>query len=87
MKAKITAATIAARIDAQSGQPSLTAVMAKPYPPTAMKPACPKFTRPVNPKQTASPRAASANAIVWGARICPMARMMKLKSMFCSSRS
>jgi hypothetical protein len=45
----------------------------------AMKPACPKLSRPVNPKWITRPTVASAYAAVVGEKISPIARKMKLE--------
>jgi len=45
--ARIVDPITAASTQAQKGSPNAEAEMAKAYPPTAMKPAWPKFNRPV----------------------------------------
>src|SRR6476469_9459931 len=67
--AKSTAAMIAPSTPSQN-PPCISTVMAKPYAPSSMSPACPKFSRPVYPKWRLRPTAAIANAAVTEDRIC-----------------
>src|SRR3954451_7332320 len=79
--ANAVAARIVARNPNGTGQPSLSVVMAKAYPPTAMNPAWPKLSSPVKPKCTTRPMVARAYAAVVGEIASPSASQMKLKFM------
>src|SRR5437899_3034549 len=67
--AKSTAAMMATSTPSQK-PPCISTVMAKPYAPSSMNPACPKFSRPVYPKCRLRPTAAIAKAAVTDDRIC-----------------
>src|SRR3954462_5633268 len=87
---RISANSVAATIEAAkpngAGQPSLRVVIAKAYPPTAIKPAWPKLSSPVKPKCTTSPIVARAYAAVVGEMASPRASHTKFRFIF-SSRS
>src|SRR4051794_24356081 len=83
--ANAVAARIVARNPNGTGQPSLSVVIAKAYPPTAMNPAWPKFSSPVKPKCTTRPMVARAYAAVVGEMASPRASHTKFRFIFSSS--